>query len=92
MTTRNKTLRIKGFEKSIGFVRVVDTHLTLMGGAEDYADALKVLGATGNGNYEVFATVQHLPGIGPRVTSVRIEFVTQEELQWMEQELLEPMD
>jgi len=92
MTTQRKTQRIKSFEKSIGFVRVVDTHLTLMGGAEDYGEALKVLGATGNGNYEVFATVQHLPGIGPRITNLRIEFVSQQELQWMEQDLLEPMD
>ena len=76
-TVKNATgLRVKSFERCIG-------------GPEDYETAKKITSGLGNGTYEVYVTVKHIPGYGPRITSTRIEFITDEEIQWMDKELLE---
>lgn len=82
-------LRVKSFERCIGTIVITDGALTLMGGPEDYETAKKITSGLGNGTYEVYVTVKHIPGYGPRITSTRIEFITDEEIQWMEQQLLE---
>lgn len=81
---------IKPFHRTIGYVRVYDNKMTITGGSELPEECVSFIPGMGNGNYEVSALIQHVPGVGPRITSVNIELISQEELKWMDRELLEP--
>lgn len=52
-------------------------------------DVFHLLPGLGDGAYDLYGTVAHVPGYGPRIVSISIEFLTQEELGWMERELEE---
>ena len=81
--------QIKNFERSIGFVQVLNEELIISGTDQSNENALRIVAGMGDGNYEVFGTFQHVPGVGPRITSIRVEFISQEELKWMDRQLLE---
>lgn len=87
--TPTHTPTIKTFERRIGSIVITDGVLTLMGGPEDYDTAKKITAGLGNGTYDVYVTVKHIPGHGPRIVSTRIDFITDDEIQWMDQQLNE---
>ena len=50
-------------------------------------EAFSMIPGLGDGDYELYGTIAHVPGHGPRIISLSVEFILPEELQWMEQEL-----
>lgn len=73
----------------IGTVEVKSGRIFLIGSKSDLLDlrqAVSFVPGMGNGTYEVYAVYKHIPGHGERIVKVEVEFISDEEIQYLEKE------
>jgi hypothetical protein len=68
----------------LGTVEVECGRIFLLGGNQDLRQVVSFMPGLGNGLYDVYAHSKHVPGYGDRITKVEIEFITDEELNYLE--------
>lgn len=82
--------KVPTFTRVIGQVRVENNRIVFLSG-QDVSDSLTVFPGLGSGVYDVTGTFSHVPGHGPRLVGLSMEFLSQQELLWMEDELYSPV-
>lgn len=70
----------------LGLVKVDMGRMFLFGAKEKLHEMVSFIPGMGNGAYEVYGEVKHVPGYGYRITKVEIECVTNEEIQYYEKQ------
>lgn len=78
-------MKIQTFTRKLTTLKVRGERLTLSSPLND--EAFSLLPGLGDGDYEVYGTIAHVPGHGPRIISFSVEFILPQELEWMEREL-----
>jgi hypothetical protein len=76
----------KGEREYLGAVDVEAGRIFLLGGRQSLREVVSFVPGLGNGRYEVFAESKHIPGFGDRITKVELEFISDEEIDFLEKQ------
>lgn len=78
--------KLKDGRVYLGLVRVEMGRMFLFGEPQKLHEMVSFIPGMGNGAYEVYAEMKHIPGYGFRTTKIEIECVTDEEIRHYEKE------
>ncbi|UOE58197.1 hypothetical protein [Cytobacillus oceanisediminis] len=70
----------------LGTVKVEMGRMFIFGQQERLHQMLSFVPGLGNGAYEVYGEIKNVPGHGFRVVKVEIEFITDDEILYLEKE------
>lgn len=84
MMKPNPITELKPGRIYLGTVKVEMGRMFIFGAKESLHEMLSFVPGMGNGIYEVYGEIKHVPGYGYRTVKVEIECVTPEEIKYYE--------
>jgi hypothetical protein len=70
----------------LGSVDVEAGKIFLVGGKQSLREVVSFVPGLGNGRYEVYAQSKYVPGFGDRIVKVEMEFISEQELRYLERQ------